>query len=273
MQSNIYGYVRVSTKEQCEERQIIALRKFPVAEKNTFMDKLSGKDFNRPGYRRLLNRLNAGDLLVVKSIDRLGRNYDEILEQWRIITKEKQADIVVLDMPLLDTRVRSDSLVGRFIADVVLQVLSFVAENEREKIRARQAEGIRLAKQRGVRFGRPSFLYTDEFLSVADDYLGKRIRLQTALQRLAIKRDNFYYHIRKLRAAGRGGGVREDAAPARRPAAMCAPHFTVSQSLRQYGDMPSSTATSQRSRSMLSFSRPAISSSRLMSRSLSCGWP
>lgn len=212
-----YAYARVSAKDQNLERQLAAFCEFGIAQDCVFAEKESGKDFEREEYKRLLKRLKEGDLLVIQSIDRLGRSYGRIIEEWHRITKEIGADILVLDMPLLDTRVRSDSLVGRFIADVVLQVLSFVAENEREKIRARQAEGIRLAKERGVRFGRPSFLYTDEFLSVADDYLGKRIRLQTALQRLAIKRDNFYYHIRKLRAAGRGGGVREDAAPARRP--------------------------------------------------------
>lgn len=149
-----YGYVRVSTKDQNEDRQYIALRELCIPEKNIFMDKQSGKDFERPQYRRLVRRLKKDDLLYVKSIDRLGRNYTEILEQWRILTKEKGADIVVLDMPLLDTR-RGKDLMGTFLSDIVLQVLSFVAENERTNIRQRQAEGIAAAKARGVRFGRP----------------------------------------------------------------------------------------------------------------------
>lgn len=135
--SNTYGYIRVSTREQNEDRQLIALREMSVPEKNIFMDKQSGKDFDRPAYKRLLRKLKKDDLLYVKSIDRLGRNYEEILEQWRIITKEKGADIVVLDMPLLDTR-RGKDLMGTFLADIVLQVLSFVAENERTNIRQRQ---------------------------------------------------------------------------------------------------------------------------------------
>ena len=155
MNHAVFGYVRVSTKEQCEERQLIALRGFPVQDKNIFVDKLSGKDFNRPQYRKLLKRLKRGDVLVIKSIDRLGRNYNEILNQWRIITKEKQADVVVLDMPLLDTRHAGRDLTGTLIADLVLQILSYVAQTERENIRQRQKEGIAAAKKRGVKFGRP----------------------------------------------------------------------------------------------------------------------
>jgi DNA invertase Pin-like site-specific DNA recombinase len=150
----IYGYVRVSTKEQKEDRQMIALREMDVPEKNIYIDKQSGKDFDRPQYRRLVRRMKKDDLLYIKSIDRLGRNYEEIQNQWRILTKEKGVDIVVLDMPLLDTR-RGKDLVGTFLSDIVLQVLSFVAENERTNIRQRQAEGIAAAKARGVRFGRP----------------------------------------------------------------------------------------------------------------------
>ena len=150
----VYGYVRVSSKDQNEDRQMIALREVGVPEKNIFVDKQSGKDFNRPKYKRLLKRLKTDDLLYIKSIDRLGRNYEEIQNQWRIITKDKKVDIVVLDMPLLDTR-RGKDLVGTFLSDIVLQVLSFVAENERSNIRQRQAEGIAAAKARGVRFGRP----------------------------------------------------------------------------------------------------------------------
>lgn len=151
---NVYGYIRVSTKDQNEDRQFIALREMSVPEKNIFLDKQSGKDFKHPMYIRMLKRMKKDDLLYVKSIDRLGRNYDEILEQWRILTKEKGVDIVVLDMPLLDTR-RGKDLMGTFLSDIVLQVLSFVAENERTNIRQRQAEGIAAAKKRGIRFGRP----------------------------------------------------------------------------------------------------------------------
>ena len=149
-----YGYARVSTKEQNEERQLIALRAFGLTDKAIFVDRQSGKDFDRRHYQRLLRKLKNGDTLVVKSIDRLGRNYEEILEQWRVITKEKGADIVVLDMPLLDTR-RSRDLTGTLISDIVLQLLSYVAQTEREFIRQRQAEGIAAAKARGVKFGRP----------------------------------------------------------------------------------------------------------------------
>ena len=141
-------------KDQCEERQLIALREFGIRERDIFMDKLSGKDFERPCYRRLMRRLRPGDVMVVKSIDRLGRNYTEIQEQWRQITKEKEADIAVLDMPLLDTRQKAEDLTGTFIADLVLQILCYVAQVERENIRQRQAEGIAAARARGVRFGR-----------------------------------------------------------------------------------------------------------------------
>lgn len=152
MSNIVYGYIRVSTKEQNEDRQRIALAEFPVPEENIFMDKLSGKDFNRPQYKKLMRKLRAGDSLVIKSIDRLGRNYEEILNQWRIITKEKKADIVVLDMPLLDTRQTGRDLTGTFVADLVLQILSYVAQTERENIKQRQKEGIAAAKLRGVQF-------------------------------------------------------------------------------------------------------------------------
>lgn len=151
---NTYGYVRVSSRDQNEDRQLLALREVGVTDDMIYLDKQSGKDFERPNYKRLLRRLQQDDLLYIKSIDRLGRNYDEILQQWRIITKEKGVDIVVLDMPLLDTR-RGKDLMGTFLSDIVLQVLSFVAENERTNIRQRQAEGIAAARARGVRFGRP----------------------------------------------------------------------------------------------------------------------
>ena len=152
--TNTYGYIRVSTKEQNEDRQLIALREMSIPEQNIFMDKQSGKDFNRPQYKKLIKKLKPDDLLYIKSIDRLGRNYEEIQNQWCTLTKDKGVDIVVLDMPLLDTR-RGKDLIGTFLSDIVLQVLSFVAENERTNIRQRQAEGIAAAKLRGVRFGRP----------------------------------------------------------------------------------------------------------------------
>ena len=155
--SNIYGYIRVSTREQNEDRQLIALREMSVPEKNIFMDKQSGKDFNRPQYKKLVKKLRPGDLLYIKSIDRLGRNYEEIQNQWRVLTKEKGIDIVVLD-----TR-RGKDLVGTFLSDIVLQVLSFVAENERSNIRQRQAEGIAAAKAKGIRFGRPPLPLPENF--------------------------------------------------------------------------------------------------------------
>ena len=149
-----YGYIRVSTKEQNEDRQVIAMREVGVPDRNIYKDKQSGKDFDRPQYKKLLRKMKKDDLLYIKSIDRLGRNYTEILEQWRFLTKERGIDIVVLDMPLLDTR-RGKDLLGTFLSDIVLQVLSFVAENERTNIRQRQAEGIAAAKAKGIRFGRP----------------------------------------------------------------------------------------------------------------------
>ena len=157
-----YGYIRVSTREQNEDRQLIALSAFDIPEKNLFLDKQSGKDFNRPAYRRMIKKLKPGDLLIIKSIDRLGRNYEEILEQWRVITKEKRADIRVLDMPLLDTSVHRD-LTGTLIADIVLQLLSYVAQSERENIRQRQKEGIAAAKARGVVFGAERKEIPDDF--------------------------------------------------------------------------------------------------------------
>lgn len=196
-----YAYARVSAKDQNLQRQIAAFYEFGIEKSRIFSEKKSGKDFERKEYKRLFQKLKGGDLLVIKSIDRLGRNYTQIIEEWNRITNIIGADILVLDMPLLDTRTKSDTLVGKFISDIVLQVLSFVAENERENNKARQAEGIKIAREKGVRFGRPSFLYTDEFLTVADDYLCKRIKLRTALKLLNIKQDNFYYHIRKLKNA------------------------------------------------------------------------
>lgn len=183
--SKTYAYIRVSTKDQNEERQRLAMAEFGVPEKNVISDKLSGKDFERPGYKRLMRKLKAGDILVVKSIDRLGRNYDEILEQWRIITKEKSATIVVLDMPLLDTRQGKD-LTGSLISDIVLQLLSYVAETERELIRQRQAEGIAAAKAMGRKLGRPFMERSEEFESVRAEWQQGRISARESSRRISV---------------------------------------------------------------------------------------
>ena len=185
-----YGYARVSTKEQNEERQLIALREFGIAEKQIYVDKQSGKDFERTNYKRLTRRLKDGDTLVIKSIDRLGRNYEEILEQWRVITKEKRAAIVVLDMPLLDTRQNRD-LTGTLIADIVLQLLSYVAQTEREFIRQRQAEGIAAAKARGVRFGRKPKELPEEFSEVKKRWEKGELSARAAATELNVTHQTF----------------------------------------------------------------------------------
>ena len=195
---NVYGYIRVSTKEQNEDRQVRALHAAQVPEKNIYMDKQSGKDFNRPMYQRLLNRLKHDDLLYIKSIDRLGRNYEEILEQWRILTKDKKVDIVVLDMPLLDTR-RGKDLLGTFLSDIVLQVLSFVAENERKSIRERQKEGIEAAKQRGVQFGRPKKPLPENFIQISNRWLLGEIRGSDAARMCGMPVSSFYRKAAKNR--------------------------------------------------------------------------
>lgn len=176
---NIYGYMRVSSKEQNEDRQKIALTEMGVPENNIYMDKQSGKDFERTQYKRLLRKLNENSVLYIKSIDRLGRNYGELNEQWRIITKEKKADIVVIDMPLLDTR-REKNLLGTFISDVVLALLSYVAENERTNIKQRQAEGIAAAKARGVKFGRPPLPIPQNFYQMHKDWRAGKITIEEA---------------------------------------------------------------------------------------------
>ncbi len=196
---NVYAYARVSARDQNLDRQIEAFAAFGVEKTHIFCDKKSGRDFDRSGYKKMFARLRRGDLLVIKSIDRLGRNYEMIIEEWRAITEKKGADILVLDMPVLDTRSKDGGFVGRFISDVVLQVLSFVAENERENMRARQAEGIRCAKARGVRFGRPRRVYSAEVVAAAEDYIAKKITLREALERTDMKKGNFYYHIRNLK--------------------------------------------------------------------------
>lgn len=197
MKREIYGYIRVSTKEQNETRQKIAMQGLEIPEKNIFMDKQSGADFQRPQYRKLVKKLKPEDLVYIVSIDRLGRNYGEILEQWRILTKEKQADIVVLDMPLLDTR-RGKDLMGTFLSDIVLQVLSFAAENERSNIRQRQAEGIAAAKARGVQFGRPPIPAPENFGEIHKEWRDKKITLREAAEACALPVGTFYAKAVKL---------------------------------------------------------------------------
>lgn len=199
MEQKIYGYIRVSTKEQNEDRQRIAMVEMQIPDKMIYMDKQSGKDFDRPQYQRLMRKLRAGDLLYVKSIDRLGRNYTEIIEQWRVITKEKQVDIVVIDMPLLDTR-RGKDLMGTFLSDIVLQLLSFVAENERVNIRQRQAEGIAAAKKRGVRFGRPVIAPPETFPKIIGDWEKGKITFPDALKQSELSEATFYRRLREYRA-------------------------------------------------------------------------
>ena len=210
MAGTIYGYIRVSTREQNEDRQRLALAALPVPEENIYMDKQSGKDFERPQYRRLVRRLRRDDLLYVKSIDRLGRNYSEILEQWRMLTKEKGVDIAVLDMPLLDTR-RGKDLMGTFLSDIVLQVLSFVAENERDNIRQRQAEGIAAAKARGVRFGRPPLPLPDNFHMLHQAWRGQKITLRQAARACGMPTGTFYSKAIKLETPDlTNGGISEN---------------------------------------------------------------
>lgn len=191
MVSNVYGYARVSTKDQNEGRQLLALQAFPVEKKNIFLDKLSGKNFDRPNYKKLIKKLRVGDVLVIQSIDRLGRNYGEILEQWRIVTKEIKADIVVLDMPLLDTRKKQDDLTGTFIADLVLQILSYVAQTERENIKKRQKDGIMAAKLRGVHFGRPRKPIPEKFYELKEQWESGQISSRKAAIQLHIAQDTF----------------------------------------------------------------------------------
>jgi DNA invertase Pin-like site-specific DNA recombinase len=193
----VYGYIRVSTREQNEDRQRIAMQEAGVPEKNVYTDKQSGKDFERPQYRKLVKKLKRGDVLYIKSIDRLGRNYEEILHQWRMLTKEQGADIVVLDMPLLDTRQGKD-LMGTFLSDVVLQLLSFVAENERSNIRRRQSEGIAAAKARGVRFGRPPSPLPDNFNEIHSAWRDKKITLKQASKMAGMPESTFYGKARRM---------------------------------------------------------------------------
>ena len=194
-----YGYIRVSSKDQCEDRQWLALKQFDISRKNIYVDKVSGKNFDRPPYNRLVKRLKKGDVLIVLSIDRLGRNYDEIQNQWRIITKVKQVDIVVLDMPLLDTRKKGDQdLTGTFIADMVLQILAYVAQIERENIKQRQKEGIYAAKSRGVIFGRPRKDVPQNFKEIKNQWLQNQITSRQAAKALGIAQSTFLRWVQEI---------------------------------------------------------------------------
>lgn len=187
----VYAYVRVSSVDQNEDRQMLAMRERGVCEKNIFVDKQSGKDFIRPQYQKLVRKIRRGDLLYILSIDRLGRDYEEIQRQWRILTKEMGIDICVIDMPLLDTRVGKD-LMGTFMSDLFLQILSFVAENERINIRKRQMEGIVAAKQRGVKFGRPKSSVPDNFISIVEEWRCQKISLSEVLDKCCMSKSTFY---------------------------------------------------------------------------------
>lgn len=197
MEHRKFGYCRVSSVAQHEDRQLIAMMELGIPEKNIYVDKQSGKDFNRPQYQKLLRKIGENSVIYIKSIDRLGRNYTEIQEQWRIITKEKKADIVVLDMPLLDTR-RGKGLMGTFLSDIVLALLSYVADNERINIRQRQAEGIAAAKAKGIRFGRPPLPLPDNFYTVYDEWKAKKISLTEASKKCGLPKGTFYSKARQL---------------------------------------------------------------------------
>ena len=195
-----YCYVRVSSKDQHEDRQLITMNEYGIPKRNFYIDKQSGKDFDRPKYRKLVRKLKKDDLLYIKSIDRLGRNYAEILEQWQFLTKEKEVDICVIDMPLLDTR-RGKDLIGTFLSDIVLQVLSFVAENERQNIRQRQAEGIAAAKAKGVKFGRPQSPLPEHFEEVFLQWKNGEISGKKAASLLGMPASTFLYKAKNLRQA------------------------------------------------------------------------
>ncbi len=196
----IYGYCRVSGKDQNEGRQLVVMHEIGVSDENIFIDKQSGKDFNRPKYKKLVRKIKKDDLIYIKSIDRLGRNYEDIIEQWKVITKEKQADIVVLDMPLLDTR-RGKDLMGTFLTDVVLALLSYVAENERVNIRQRQAEGIAVAKAKGIRFGPAPMPLPKNFHEVYQDWKHKKITVSEAASKCKMARSTFYTKAKQYEKA------------------------------------------------------------------------
>ena len=193
----IYGYMRVSTKEQNEKRQQLVLFNYGIAKENIYLDKISGDTFERKEYKKMIKKLQAGDLLVISSIDRLGRNYDEIIKQWRMIIEDIEADIKVLDMPLLDTTVNNDELIGKFISDIVLQILSYVAQTERENIRKRQAEGISVAKAKGVKFGRPKKKRPKDFEMIKERWIKREITSRQAAQVLEIPRSTFVLWARQ----------------------------------------------------------------------------
>jgi DNA invertase Pin-like site-specific DNA recombinase len=199
---NIYGYVRVSSTDQNKDRQMLAMQEVGVTPDNIYADKRSGKNFCRPAYRKLIARLNAGDLLYIKSIDRLGRNYDDIQTQWRILTREIGADIAVIDMPLLNTRGGKDDLMDTFIADLVLQILSFVAQNERENIHNRQIEGIAAARLRGVRFGRPEKEVPSDFEKLVRQWEEERLSLDEVLRHCNMSTATFYRRLKEYRENG-----------------------------------------------------------------------
>ena len=202
----IYGYIRVSSAEQNEDRQLISMSELRIPPERIYMDKISGKDFNRPAYMSLIKRLRPDDLLYITSIDRLGRNYDEIQAQWLILTKERGADVAVIDMPLLDTRLNKD-LMGTFIADLVLQILSFVAHSERDNIRKRQAEGIAAAKARGVRFGRPLKKSPENFGETVKKWEHGKLQISEVLSQTGLKQATFYNRLRELRGEQKKEGL------------------------------------------------------------------
>ena len=198
--ANVYGYCRVSSRDQNEDRQMVAMHEMQVPEQNIYIDKQSGKDFNRPMYKRLMRKVKPDDLIYIKSIDRLGRNYEEILEQWKLITKEKKVDVCVLDMPLLDTR-RGKDLMGTFLADIVLALLSYVAENERVNIRQRQAEGIAAAKARGVRFGRAPKPLPENFHEIYQKWQMKKISVSEAAKECGMPQTTFFERAKAYKKA------------------------------------------------------------------------
>ena len=202
MEDKLLGYVRVSTREQKEDRQIIALTEYGVPKSSIYTDKVSGKDFDRRNYKRMLKKLKKGNILVVKSIDRLGRNYEEIIEQWRYITKEIGADIVILDIPILNTNSHKD-LIGTLVSDIVLQLLSFVAQNERENIRQRQAEGIAAAKARGVKFGRPIKYIPESYLDIIIRYKNKEMSRNETARLIGCSPSTLYLMVNKLKRNGK----------------------------------------------------------------------
>ncbi len=192
-----YAYIRVSTKQQKIDRQYEEIKQYNISDKFIFIDKESGKDFDRTNYQKLIKKLKKDDLLIIKSIDRLGRNYHMIIDEWTKITKTIGADILVIDMPLLDTRTKGENLVGKFISDIVLQVLSFVAENERVNIKQRQAEGIRIAKEKGVKFGRPKIILSESMIKILDKYINKELNNIEATKLIGVSHGTFFRLIKE----------------------------------------------------------------------------